>query len=118
MLQLKDIQQIQKDIPPKKFLETLSFVFPTKTTVGLLVRELWFRREEQNPEFPKTFFGGYVFAFVEYLCNCSLKINTKNIKNYRSILAIINHCNTLDDSQPLKTRFFVSAVTSSNKVES
>ena len=41
----------------------------------------------------KNFFGGYVFAFVEYLCNCSLKIKTKKIKNYSSILAIINHRN-------------------------
>ena len=38
---------------------------------------LWFWREEQNSEFPKTFFGGYLFAFVEYLCNCNLKIKTK-----------------------------------------
>ena len=29
----KDIQQIQKDIPDKKVLETLSFVFPAKITV-------------------------------------------------------------------------------------
>ena len=26
-------------------------------TTGLDFRELWFRREEQNSEFPKTFFG-------------------------------------------------------------
>ena len=28
---------MQKDIPRKKFLETLSFVLPAKTTVGLIV---------------------------------------------------------------------------------
>ena len=33
----KDIQQIQKDVPRKKFLETLSFDLPAKTTVGLMV---------------------------------------------------------------------------------
>ena len=68
---------------------------------------LWFWREEQNSEFPKTFFGGYLFAFVEYLCNCSLKIKTKNIKNYSLILAIINHRNWLDDSPPVKIKMVI-----------
>ena len=45
---------------------------------------------------------GYLFVFAEYLCNCSLKITTKNFKNYSSILAIINHRNWLDDSPPLR----------------
>ena len=54
---------------------------------------LWFWREEQNSEFPKTFFGGY-------LCNRSPKIKTKNMKNYSPILAIVNHRNWLDDSPP------------------
>ena len=33
------------------------------------------------------FFGGYLFVFVKYLCNRSLKIKTKNFKNYSSVLA-------------------------------
>ena len=66
---------------------------------------LWFWREEQNSEFPKTFYGRYLFAFVEYLCNRSLKIKTKNIKNYSSILAILNQRNWLDNSSPLKSFF-------------
>ena len=33
--------------------------------------------------------------------NRSPKIKTKNIKNYSSILAIVNHRNWLDDSPPL-----------------
>ena len=41
--------------------------------------------------------------FVEYLCNRSPKIKTKNIKNYSSILAIVNHWNWLDDSPPLNS---------------
>ena len=41
---------------------------------------------------------------VKYLCNRSLKTKTKNIKNYSLILAIINHCNWLDDSSPLSSR--------------
>ena len=52
--------------------------------------------EEQNSEFPKTFFGGYLFVFVEYFCNRSLKVKTKNIKNCSLILAIVNHRNWLD----------------------
>ena len=57
--------------------------------------------EEQNSEVPKTFFGRYLVVFVEYFCNCSLKTKTKNIKNYSSILAIVNHRNWLDDLPPL-----------------
>ena len=64
-------------------------------------RELWFSREEQNSEFPRTFFGGYLFVFVKNLSNRSPKIKTKNIKNYSSILVIANHRNWLDDSLPL-----------------
>ena len=58
---------------------------------------LWFWREEQNSEFPETFFGGYLFVFVEYLCNRIPKIKTKIFKNYSSILAIVNQWNWLDD---------------------
>ena len=52
----------------------------------------------------KNFFGGYLFVFVEYLCNRSPKIKTKNIKNYSSNLAIVNHRNWLDDSPPLNNK--------------
>ena len=62
-------------------------------------------QEEQNSEFPKTFFREYLFVFVEYLCNCSPKIETKNIKNYSSILAIVNYRNWQDDSLPLNGMF-------------
>ena len=50
----------------------------------------------------KKFFGGFLFVFVEYVCNRSPKIKTKTIKNYSSILAIVNHRNWLDDSAPLR----------------
>ena len=33
----------------------------------------------------------FYFVFVEYLCNRSPKIKTKNIAKYSSILAIVNH---------------------------
>ena len=41
---------MQKDIPRKKFLETLSFVNPAKATVGLigLLGQLWFCCSHQN----------------------------------------------------------------------
>ena len=49
----------------------------------------------------KSFFRGDIFfTFVEYFCKRSPKIKTKNIKNYSSILAIVNHRNWLDDSPP------------------
>ena len=51
--------------------------------------------------FQKLFVEGYHFAFVEYLCNHSPKIQTKYIKNYSSILTILYHRNWLDDSPPL-----------------
>ena len=44
------------------------------------LRELWLWRKEQNSEFPKKFFEGYLFVFVEYLCNRSAKIKTKKSK--------------------------------------
>ena len=55
-----------------------------------------------NLRVSKYFFSGrHFFVFVEYLCKRSPKIKTKNIKNYSSILAIVNHRNWLDDSPPL-----------------
>ena len=58
--------------------------------------------KNKTQSFQKLFVGGYLFVFVEYLSNRSLKIKTKNIKNYSSILAIVNHCNWMDDSPPLR----------------
>ena len=55
----------------------------------------------KTQSFQKLFSGGHLFVFVEYLCNRSPKIKTKNIKNYSSILAIVNHRNWPDDSPPL-----------------
>ena len=79
-------------------METLSFVLPAKTAVGLIGQRTAVLAERAKLRVSKNFFGGYLFAFAEYLCNCGLKINTKNIKNYSSILAFINHRNWLDDS--------------------
>ena len=55
----------------------------------------------KSQSFQKLFSGGHLLVFVEYLCKRSPKIKTKNIKNYSSILAIVNHRNWLDDSPPL-----------------
>ena len=100
---------MQKDIPRKKFLETLSFVLPTKTTVLQTTRSIVVLAGRTILKSFQKLFAGISFAFVEYLCNRSPKIKTKNIKNYSSILAIINHHNWLDNSLPLNT-FFLSIV--------
>ena len=84
---------------PKKVFGNFEFC---SSRLNLSLEILWFGWEEQNSEFPKTFFGRYLFVFVEYVCNRSLEIKTKHIKNYSLILAIINHHNWLDDSPPLK----------------
>ena len=55
---------------------------------------------KENSEFPKTFKGGYLFAFVEYFSNLSAKMR-KKFKNYVLVLAIVNHQNWLDDLRPL-----------------
>ena len=91
---------MQKDIPRKKFLETEFCSSRQNHSRPNSSENCGFGRKSKT-QFPKTFFGGYLFAFVEYLCNCSPKIKTKNIKNYSSILAIVNHRNWLDDSPPL-----------------
>ena len=59
-----------------------------------------FGGKNKTQSFQKLFWG-YLFVFVEYLCNRSPKIKTKNIKNYSSMSAIVNHRNWLDDSPPL-----------------
>ena len=100
-LRLQRYSTNTKRYPQKKFLETLRAVLPAKTTVLQTIGLLWFLREEQYSKFPKTFFGGYLFVVVEYLCKRSPKIKTKNTKNYSSISAIVNHRNWLDDSPPL-----------------
>ena len=48
---------------------------------------------------------------MEYLCKRRPKIKTKNVKNYSSILAIVNHRNWLDDSPPLKKQFVIQKAT-------
>ena len=97
----KIFNKCKKISPEKSFWKLRVLLFPPKPQFSELLRLLYFWREEQNSEFPKTFFGGYLFAVVEYLCNRSSKIKTKRMKNYSSILAILNHRNWLDDSPPL-----------------
>ena len=65
-------------------------------------KKFLFWRKNKTQSFQKLFSGRYLFVFVEYLCNHSPKIKTKNIKNYGSILAIVNHRNWLDDSPSLR----------------
>ena len=97
----KIFNKYKKISPEKSFWKLWVLIFPPKPQFSKLLGLLWFWREDQNSEFPKTFFGWYLFVFVEYLCNRSPKIKANNIKHYSSILAIVNHRNWLDDSLPL-----------------
>ena len=46
-------------------------------TTGLDFRELWFRREEQNSEFPKTFFGDIFLYLLNILATATPKLKQK-----------------------------------------
>ena len=101
----KDIHQIQKDIPPKKVFGNSEFCSSRQNpSRPNKLKNCGFGGKNKTQSFQKLFWGGYLFVSVQYLCNCSPKIKTKNTKNYSSILAIIlNHQNWLDDSTPLKS---------------
>ena len=91
-----------KRYPPKKAFGNSEFCFSRlNDSRPNSLENCGLGGEKQKLKFPKAFFGGYLFVFVGYLCNRSLKIKTKNIKNYSSILAIVNHRKRLDDSPPL-----------------
>ena len=52
----------------------------------------------------KNFSQGDIFLYLLNIFATAVpKLKQKNIKNYSSILAIVNHWNWLDDSPPLKT---------------
>ena len=95
----KILNKYKKISPEKSFWKLRVLFFLPKLQFSKRLGLQWFWRYEQNSEFPKTFFGEYFFAFVEFLYNRSTKIKTKNIKNYSTILAIVNHRNWLDDSR-------------------
>ena len=98
----KDIQQIQKDIPRQKVFGSSEFCSSRQNhSRPNSLENCGFGGKNKTQSFQKLFVRGYLFVFVEYLCNRSPKIETKNIKNYSSILAVVNHRNWLDDSPPL-----------------
>ena len=101
----KDIQQIQKDIPGKKFLETLSFVLPAKTTVGLIVKRTVVLAGRTKFRVSKNFLLGEIFLYLLNIFATALpkpKSKQKISKIIVQILAIVNHQNWLDDSPPLR----------------
>ena len=53
-----------KDIPRKKFLETLSFVVPAKTTVGLIVSRSVVLAGRTKLRVSKNFFSGDIFLHL------------------------------------------------------
>ena len=79
---------MQKDVPRKKFLETLGFVFPRKPQFSKLLGLLWFWREKQNSKIAKTFLGGYRFVFVECFVTAAPKLKQKISK----IIVQFNYC--------------------------
>ena len=98
----KDIQQIQKDVPPKKVFGNSEFCSSRQNHSRLNgLENCGFGGKNKTQSCQKLSSGGHLFVFVEYLCKRSSKIKAKNIKNYSSILAIVNHRNWLDDSPPL-----------------
>ena len=82
-----------------------SFTETAETAAASAWREFWEVEVLWVDIASKTFLVGYLFVFVEYLCNRSPKIEKKNIKNYSSILAIVNRRNWLDHLPPLNTAF-------------
>ena len=54
---------MQKDIPGKKFLETLSFVLPAKTTVGLILENCGLGRKNKYQRF-KQIFSRDIFLYL------------------------------------------------------
>ena len=64
----------------------------------------WKLAGRKNSGFPKTFFGGNLFAFVQYL-RLQLQPQNENFKNYNSILVTVKHQNWLDALPLLKAIF-------------
>ena len=91
-----------KNVPPKKVFGNSEFCSSCQNhSRPNSLENSGFGRKNKTQSFQELFFRGYLFAFVEYFCNRSLKIKTKNIKNCGSILTIVNHWNWLDDSPSL-----------------
>ena len=63
--------------------------------------------EKTDSGFPKTFYGGYIFVLVEYLCNSSPKMKIKHFKNYIFDFSyIVNYRNWLNASPTLSLIVF------------
>ena len=99
----KIFNKYKKISPEKSFWKLQVLVFPPKPQFSKLLDLLTVVMAGRTKlRVSKNFFRGISYAFVEYLCNHCLKIKTKSIKNYISILAIINHRNWLDESPHLR----------------
>ena len=68
---------MQKNIPRKKFLETLSFVLPAKTTIGLIGQRTVVWRKKQNSEFRKTFFERCLLHLLNIFATAASKLTQK-----------------------------------------
>ena len=93
---------MQKDIPREKVFGNSEFCSSRQNySRPNSLENCSFGGKNKTQSFPKLFIGGYLFVFVEYLSNRSLKIKTKLIKNSSLILTAVNLQNWLDDSPPL-----------------
>ena len=109
-LRLQRYSTNAKRYPPKKVFWNSEFCSSHQNHSSLNYEAYCgFGWKNKTQSFKKLFSGGHLFVYVEYLCNRSPKIKTKNIKNYSSILAIVNHWNWLDDSPPLRSWFVLKS---------
>ena len=73
----KDIQQMQKDIPRKNFLETLSFTLPAKTTVGLIVKRTVVLVGRTKLRVSRNFFGDIFLHLLNIFAIAASKFKQK-----------------------------------------
>ena len=104
-LRLQRYSTNTKRYPRKKFLETVSFVLPAKTTVGLIHQTtVVLVGRTKLKSFQKLFSGDIFLNLLNIFATAASKLTQKISKIiYSSILAFINHRNWLDDSPPLNT---------------
>ena len=71
---------MQKDIPPKKILETLSFVLPAKITVLHTIRPSVVLAGKTKLRVSKNFFGESLFVLLNIFVTAAPKSKQKILK--------------------------------------
>ena len=78
------------------------FFFPPKPQFSITIRPIVVLAGRTKLRVSKNFFRGISFCICWISLQPQPQNQTKNIKNYSSILDIVSHLNWLDDSPPLK----------------